>query len=104
MSTVLLTCLLVGSWEFVGGNAPQFGTAVIEVMEVYVCPHPGGPEAHLEEPRPPSTGIRVTRKLHLGDRTFDATAMEFCYVKGKAAESLWECPALRPPYSWDGSH
>lgn len=108
MNKILLTCILVGSWEFAGTvNAPQFGNAVSEVLAVYLCPHPGTttPAAVGEAPKPPSIGVQVLRSMTLGDKPIQVAPEYFCYDQaGKLLDGTWRCPGLPSYESRDMSY
>lgn len=104
MNKILLTCVLIGSWEFAGTvNAPQFGNAVYETFAVYLCPHPGNlPTALGEAPKPPSIGVQVLKTMMLGDKVIQGQPEYFCYdAEGKPLDGTWRCPGL-PSYGYSG--
>ncbi len=101
MRKILLTCLLVGSWEFSGTvAAPQFGKGVMEVMRVFLCQDSGAPsQTPGEDARKPSIGVRIERALTLDDRPISSSPALFCYVEGKETEPF-RCPDFGYGSEW----
>jgi hypothetical protein len=94
--SILLTCVLLGTWEFAGTVlAPQFGSAVNEALNVVLCQDQGGPPRYEGgEPVPPSVGVRVERTLQLGDRKLTSMPEFFCFVRGERQTYTYNCPDI----------